>query len=95
MCERGIRTFNDYTRNTLDLAAVPIIHKETGFPVVVDPSHSTGIRYLIEPMSKAALACGADGLMIEVHPDPENALSDGAQSLNFKQFENLIKSVGL
>ncbi|MBU5306403.1 3-deoxy-7-phosphoheptulonate synthase [Clostridioides mangenotii] len=95
MCERGIRTFNDYTRNTLDLAAVPIIHKETGFPVVVDPSHSTGIRYLIEPMSKAALACGANGLMIEVHPDPENALSDGAQSLNFKQFENLIKSVGL
>lgn len=95
MCERGIRTYNDYTRNTLDLAAVPIIHKETGFPVVVDPSHSTGIRFLIEPMSKAALACGADGLMIEVHPDPDNALSDGAQSLNFKEFEDLVKSINL
>ncbi|MDR0879422.1 MAG: 3-deoxy-7-phosphoheptulonate synthase [Clostridioides sp.] len=93
MCERGIRTYNDYTRNTLDLAAVPIIHKETGLPVIVDPSHSTGIRYLIEPMSKAALACGADGLMIEVHPNPDMALSDGEQSLNFEEYSKLMKSI--
>ncbi|SHG96514.1 3-deoxy-7-phosphoheptulonate synthase [Tepidibacter thalassicus] len=93
MCERGIRTYNDYTRNTLDLAAVPIIKKETGLPVVVDPSHGTGIRELIRPMSLAAFAAGADGIMVEVHPDPENALSDGAQSLNFDEFEELIKSL--
>lgn len=93
MCERGIRTYNDYTRNTLDLAAVPIIKKETGLPVVVDPSHGTGIRYLIKPMSMGAFAVGADGIMVEVHPQPENALSDGMQSLNFSEFENLISSI--
>ncbi|MGL5329603.1 MAG: 3-deoxy-7-phosphoheptulonate synthase [Peptostreptococcaceae bacterium] len=93
MCERGIRTYNDYTRNTLDLAAVPIIQKETGLPVIVDPSHATGVRYLIKPMSIAALACGAEGLMIEVHPDPINALSDGMQSLHFDEFEDLMKSI--
>ena len=93
MCERGIRTYNDYTRNTLDLAAVPIIKKETGLPVVVDPSHGTGIRYLIKPMSIGAFAVGADGIMVEVHPQPENALSDGMQSLNFSEFENLISSI--
>ena len=93
MCERGIRTYNDYTRNTLDLAAVPIIQKETGLPVVVDPSHGTGIRYLIKPMSIGAFAVGADGIMVEVHPDPENALSDGMQSLNFTEFEDLINSI--
>lgn len=81
MCERGIRSFNDYTRNTLDLAAVPIIRKETGLPVIVDPSHGTGVRDLAIPMSKVALACGANGLMIEVHFDPDNAISDGKQSL--------------
>ena len=93
MCERGIRTYNDYTRNTLDLAAVPIIQKETGLPVVVDPSHGNGVRYLIKPMSIGAFAVGADGIMVEVHPEPENALSDGMQSLNFSEFEDLINSI--
>ena len=93
MCERGIRTYNDYTRNTLDLAAVPIIHKETGLPVVVDPSHATGVRYLVKPMSIAAFAAGADGIMVEVHPDPVNALSDGMQSLHFNEFEDLMNSI--
>ena len=93
MCERGIRTYNDYTRNTLDLAAVPIIQKETGLPVVVAPSHGTGVRYLIKPMSIGAFAVGADGIMVEVHPEPENALSDGMQSLNFSEFEDLINSI--
>lgn len=93
MCERGIRTYNDYTRNTLDLAAVPIIQKETGLPVIVDPSHGTGVRELVKPMSLAAIACGADGLMIEVHPNPSEALSDGMQSLHFDEFEDLINSL--
>ena len=93
MCERGIRTYNDYTRNTLDLSAVPIIQKETNLPVVVDPSHGTGIRYLIKPMSLAAIACGADGLMVEVHPNPNEALSDGMQSLHFNEFEDLMNSI--
>lgn len=95
MCERGIRTYNDYTRNTLDLAAVPIIQKETGLPIVVDPSHATGVRYLVKPMSIASLAAGADGIMVEVHPDPINALSDGMQSLHFNEFEDLINSINL
>ena len=93
MCERGIRTYNDYTRNTLDLAAVPIIHKETGLPVVVDPSHATGVRYLVKPMSIAAFASGADGIIVEVHPDPVNALSDGMQSLHFDEFEDLMNCI--
>lgn len=93
MCERGIRTFSDYTRNTLDLAVVPIIKKETNLPVIVDPSHGTGIRELIKPMSKASLACGADGLMIEVHPQPEIALSDGEQSLHFNEYEDLMRDI--
>lgn len=93
MCERGIRTYNDYTRNTLDLAAVPIIQKETGLPVIVDPSHATGIRELVKPMSLAAIASGADGLMIEVHPNPSEALSDGMQSLHFDEFEDLMNSL--
>ena len=95
MCERGIRTYNDYTRNTLDLAAVPIIQKETNLPVIVDPSHGTGVRYLVKPMSLAAFACGADGLMIEVHPNPSEALSDGMQSLHFDEFEDLMKSINV
>ena len=95
MCERGIRTFSDYTRNTLDLAVVPIIKKETNLPVIVDPSHGTGIRELIKPMSKASLACGADGLMIEVHPQPEIALSDGEQSLHFNEYEDLMRDIKL
>ncbi|CEQ11640.1 phospho-2-dehydro-3-deoxyheptonate aldolase [[Clostridium] sordellii] len=93
MCERGIRTYNDYTRNTLDIAAVPIIKKETNLPVVVDPSHATGVRYLVKPMSIASLAAGADGLMIEVHPNPSEALSDGPQSLNFDEFKDLMNSI--
>ena len=93
MCERGIRTYNDYTRNTLDLAAVPIIQKETGLPVIVDPSHGTGVRYLVKPMSIASMALGAEGLMVEVHPDPENALSDGSQSLYFDEFEDLMNNI--
>ena len=93
MCERGIRTYNDYTRNTLDLAAVPIIQKETGLPVIVDPSHATGVRYLVKPMSIASFAVGADGIMVEVHPDPINALSDGMQSLHFDEFEDLMNSI--
>lgn len=93
MCERGIRTYNDYTRNTLDIAAVPIIKKETNLPVIVDPSHATGVRYLVKPMSIASLAAGADGIMVEVHPNPSEALSDGPQSLHFEEFADLMKSI--
>ncbi|SDK68062.1 3-deoxy-7-phosphoheptulonate synthase [Natronincola ferrireducens] len=92
LCERGIRGYDNYTRNTLDLAAVPIMKKETGLPIIVDPSHGTGIRELVEPMSKAALACGADGLMIEVHPNPPCALSDGHQSLTFEEYRQLRRN---
>lgn len=95
LCERGIRTFETYTRNTLDLAAVPIMKKETGLPVIVDPSHGTGIVELIGPMSKAALACGADGLMIEVHPNPEVALSDGEQSLTLEEYSKILDEIKL
>jgi 3-deoxy-7-phosphoheptulonate synthase len=93
LCERGIRTFDTYTRNTLDLAAVPIMKSETGLPVIVDPSHATGKRELIGPMSKAAIACGADGLMIEVHIDPDSALCDGPQSLTPDQYGEVIKNL--
>lgn len=95
LCERGIRTYDTYTRNTLDLSAVPIMKAETGLPVIVDPSHGTGRTELILPMSKAALACGADGLMIEVHPTPEKALSDGAQSLNLDQYKQCSDALKL
>jgi 3-deoxy-7-phosphoheptulonate synthase len=93
LCERGIRTFEDQTRFTLDLNAVPVIKKLSHLPVVVDPSHGTGYWDLVLPMSKAAVACGADGLIIEVHPNPESALSDGPQSLLPEKFDNLIKEV--
>lgn len=93
LCERGIRTFETYTRNTLDLSAVPMLHELTHLPVVVDPSHATGLRRLVEPMAMAAAAAGADGLMIEVHNDPEHALCDGAQSLTPEQFEVLANKV--
>ncbi len=95
MCERGIRAFNDYTRNTLDLAAVPVIKAETGLPVIVDPSHGTGRRELVIPMSKATLACGANGLIIEVHSDPDNAVSDGEQSLYIDQYKKLVLELSL
>ena len=93
LCERGIRTFDDYTRNTLDLAAVPMLHELTHLPVIVDPSHATGISRLVPPMAMAAAACGADGLMIEVHHDPMHALCDGAQSLCPEQFADLAEKV--
>ena len=93
LCERGIRTFEDSTRFTLDLNAVPLIKELSHLPVVVDPSHGTGIRSLIMPMSKAAIACGADGLIIEVHGNPEEALSDGAQSLRPADFAKLMKEL--
>ena len=93
MCERGIRTFNDYTRNTMDISAIPIIKKETGLTVIADPSHGTGIRSLVTPMSCASLAAGADGLIIEVHYNPEEALSDKDQTLDFKEFTELMKKI--
>ncbi|MFN4227884.1 MAG: 3-deoxy-7-phosphoheptulonate synthase [Candidatus Ratteibacteria bacterium] len=94
LCERGIRTFDsEFTRNILDLSAIPLLKKETHLPVVVDPSHGTGRSDLVIPMSKAAISAGADGLLIEVHPKPEEALSDGFQSLNFEMFENLMKEI--
>lgn len=93
LCERGIRTFEDATRNTLDLSVVPLIKELSHLPVVIDPSHATGKRSLILPMSKAAVASGADGLMIEVHPYPEKAVSDGAQSLIFKEFQSLMENI--
>lgn len=93
LCERGIRTYETYTRNTLDLSAVPVLHELTHLPVVVDPSHATGKASLVPSMAAAAAACGADGLMIEVHNNPACALCDGAQSLTPAQFDDLCKAV--
>ena len=93
LCERGIRTFDDYTRNTLDLAAVPMLHELSHLPVIVDPSHATGINRLVPPMALAATAGGADGLIIEVHDEPMHALCDGAQSLRPEQYDELAKKV--
>jgi 3-deoxy-7-phosphoheptulonate synthase len=93
LCERGIRTFETYTRNTLDISAVPALKQLSHLPVIVDPSHGTGKRSLIAPVSKAAVAVGADGLMVEVHPNPEEAFSDGQQSLLPKEFGNLMEDV--
>ncbi|MDD6298944.1 MAG: 3-deoxy-7-phosphoheptulonate synthase, partial [Hornefia butyriciproducens] len=93
LCERGIRTFETYTRNTLDLSVIPVLHNLTHLPVVVDPSHATGHSDLVEPMAMAATAGGADGLMIEVHNNPPMALCDGAQSLTPLQFEETMKKV--
>ena len=93
LCERGIRTFETYTRNTLDLSAVPMLHELTHLPIIVDPSHATGKARLVKPMAMAATAAGADGLMIEVHNDPEHALCDGAQSLTPDQFDDLSKRI--
>ena len=94
LCERGIRTFESYTRNTLDISAVPILKRVSHLPVVVDPSHATGITWLVEPLSKAAIVAGADGLIIEVHNDPGHALSDGAQSLTPDQFDGVMGEIG-
>lgn len=93
LCERGIRTFSDYTRNTLDLAAIPMLRELTHLPIIVDPSHATGIARLVSPMALAGAASGADGLIIEVHNDPMHALCDGAQSLLPEDFERLAKKV--
>jgi 3-deoxy-7-phosphoheptulonate synthase len=90
LCERGIRTFETATRNTFDLSAVPVLKRETHLPVVADPSHGGGRTDLVAPLSYAAVAAGADGLIIEVHPDPETAMSDGDQSLDFESFEALM-----
>ena len=93
LCERGIRTFETYTRNTLDLSAVPMLSELTHLPVIIDPSHATGVARLVKPMAMAAAACGAHGLMIEVHNDPAHALCDGAQSLTPEMFADVMKSV--
>ncbi|MBW1766762.1 MAG: 3-deoxy-7-phosphoheptulonate synthase [Deltaproteobacteria bacterium] len=93
LCERGIRTFEPYTRNTLDLSAIPVLKKLTHLPVIIDPSHATGMREKVSPMARAAIAAGADGLMIEVHHDPDRALSDGAQSLYPEQFGQLMRDI--
>lgn len=89
LCERGIRTFNDYTRNTLDLAGAVVAKNLTGLPVIVDPSHGTGRRELIEPMTDAAIACGLDGVIIETHRDPDKALSDAAQTINYSEYKKI------
>lgn len=93
LCERGIRTFETYTRNTLDISAVPVIKKLSHLPVIVDPSHASGIWWMVEPLAMAAVAVGADGLMIEVHNDPKNALCDGNQSVTPENFKRLMDRV--
>ena len=93
LCERGIRTFESYTRNTLDLQAIPVIKRLTHLPIIIDPSHAGGKWWLVEPMAKAAVAAGCDGLMIEVHNDPEHALCDGPQSLKPKKYTELLRQI--
>lgn len=93
LCERGIRTYETATRNTLDISAVPVVRAKSHLPIIVDPSHATGVRAYVEPLSKAAVAVGADGLMIEVHPCPACAMSDGPQSLTFEQFDGLMEDL--
>ncbi len=93
LCERGIRTFETATRNTLDISAVPVIKEKSHLPIIVDPSHATGVRAYVKPLAMSAVAAGADGLMIETHPNPSCALSDGPQSLTFEQFEDLTRDL--
>jgi 3-deoxy-7-phosphoheptulonate synthase len=93
LCERGIRTFADHARNTMDLSIVPAVHRTTHLPIIVDPSHGTGHNYLVNPLARAGVAVGADGLIIEVHPRPEEALCDGAQALTPGQFVDLVDQV--
>ncbi len=93
LCERGIRTFETYTRNTLDLAAVPLAHHLTHLPVIVDPSHATGKRWLVKPLAIGGVAVGADGVMVEVHPRPDEALSDAEQQLDLDQFRDLMAAI--
>jgi 3-deoxy-7-phosphoheptulonate synthase len=94
LCERGIRTFETYTRNTMDLAAVPLLHHLTHLPVVVDPSHATGVHWLVRPLAIGGVAVGADGVMVEVHPNPERALSDPEQQLDLPAFAELMAALG-
>jgi 3-deoxy-7-phosphoheptulonate synthase len=93
LCERGIRTFETYTRNTMDISAIPVVKKLSHLPIVADPSHGTGRRDKVVPMARAAVAAGADGLLVEVHPDPDHALSDGAQSLRPEQFTEMMRQL--
>ncbi len=93
LCERGIRTFETYTRNTLDLSVIPIIKRQSHLPVIVDPSHAAGIWWMVEPLAKAAIAVGADGLIIEVHNDPSNAKCDGQQSIKTEKFKTLMDDI--
>ncbi len=93
LCERGIRTFETVTRNTCDIAAIPALNELTHLPVILDPSHATGKRSLVPALSRAGVAIGADGLIVEVHPAPEKAISDGAQSLDLAQFQNMMKDL--
>ena len=93
LCERGVRTFESYTRNTLDLQSIPVIQKLSHLPIIIDPSHAGGKWWLVEPMAKAAVAAGANGLMIEVHNNPEMALCDGSQSLKPAKYDALLKQV--
>jgi 3-deoxy-7-phosphoheptulonate synthase len=93
LCERGVRTFSDHSRNTLDLSVIPPAKQLSHLPVFVDPSHGTGRRDFVPAMARAALAAGADGLLIEIHPQPEKALSDGAQTLSFDQFDRLLDAL--
>ena len=93
LCERGIRTFETYTRNTLDLSAVPVVKRLSHLPIIVDPSHGTGDRQLVGPMSMAAIAAGADGLILEMHPQPAKAVSDGAQSLTPEGLDELMQQL--
>ena len=93
LCERGVRTFDTLTRNLLDLTAIPVVQKLSHLPIIADPSHGTGLREKVIPMARAAVAAGADGIIVEVHPNPEDALSDGAQSLYPDQFNQLMREV--
>jgi 3-deoxy-7-phosphoheptulonate synthase len=93
LCERGVRTIGEHARNLLDLATIPAVHRESHLPIIADPSHAAGRRDLVAPLARAAVAAGADGLMIEVHHEPEKAMSDGAQSLYPDQFRTLMKEI--
>lgn len=95
LCERGIRTFEKSTRNTMDISAIPVVHQKSHLPIIADPSHAVGLRDKVIPLARAAVAAGADGLMVEVHPDPDNALSDGGQSLFPQQFAQLMREISI
>jgi 3-deoxy-7-phosphoheptulonate synthase len=93
LCERGIRTYETYTRNTMDISAIPVIKKLSHLPIVADPSHGTGRRDMVVPMARASVAAGADALLVEIHPNPDKAASDAAQTLSLDQFEHLVREL--